>query len=123
MAGVGAGCWALGAGFFVVALAAARSRVRLMESQEEVVRSGEPVPATVSDKGYVIFHESTRIFTAVTFTFTDAEGLQRWVRRTMVVRAENPVINGQQTQLWYDRNDPGNDARIVVKLAVDSPLR
>lgn len=122
-AGAGAGCWALGIGFLALASVTARSRTRLLERQKEIMCTGEPVAATVSDKGYVTFREGMKILTTVTFTFTDVQGTQRWVQRPMVIHAENPVVNGQETQLWYDRSDPGNDTKIVVKLAAGSPLR
>jgi hypothetical protein len=79
--------------------------------------------ATVSDKGYTVFHESDRILTTVTFTFTDLQGVQRWVQRTMTVSAADPIENGQETRLWYDAANPGNDRAIVVELAYRSPLR
>ena len=88
-----------------------------------MMRSGTRTTATVTDKGYDIFRESARILTSVTFTFTDLNGVQRWVQRPMLITASDPVVEGQETDLWYDPSAPGNDKRIVVKLAVDGPLR
>jgi hypothetical protein len=117
-----------GIAFFAVAasaaltgMAAARSRRRARARREETLRSGLRTTATVSDKGYVRFHESDRIFTKVTFTFVDTQSVQRWVQRPMVILYENPIVDGQTTDLWYDPADPGNDAKIVVKLAIDAP--
>ena len=109
--------------FLALAARAGSLRTRRLAREESIMHTGTLTTATVSDKGYVIFRESTRIFTTVTFTFTDLHGAQRWVQRRMVVRAEDPVAEGQQTELWYDPSDPGNDGNIVVKLAVDSPIR
>lgn len=113
----------LAAVFLAVGAVAAGRRQASRNLQAEIIRTGTRTTATVSDKGYLIFRESPRIFTTVTFTFTDLQGVQRWVQRQMVVHAASPVVDGQETELWYDASDPGNDKKIAVKLAVDSPLR
>jgi hypothetical protein len=79
-------------------MAAARSRRRARARRAETLRSGLRTTATVSDRGYV-----------------------RWVQRPMVILYENPIVDGQTTDLWYDPADPGNDAKIIVKLAIDAP--
>jgi hypothetical protein len=107
----------------VVGAVAASSRRRRARAEDETIRTGTIVTATVSDKGYTVFHESDRILTTVTFTFTDLHGVQRWVQRTMTINAADPIENGQETRLWYDAADPGNDRAIVVELAYRSPLR
>lgn len=114
---------ALAAAALVAGLAAARARRRDADREVRAMREGSVTTATVSDKGYTVFHESDRIFTTVTFTFTDPSGVQRWVQRAMVVRASDPVENGQETRLWFDPRDPGDDSRIVVELAHANPLR
>lgn len=113
----------LGLAFVALGFVARRKRSTAATRQAEIMRTGVPVIATVSDKGYTRFHESDRILATVTFTFTDGNGVQRWVQRPVAIHASAPVENGQETQLWYDRTDPGDDDAIVVKLAVDSPLR
>ena len=102
---------------------AARSRRAAAEIATVMMRSGTRATATVTDKGYDIFRESARILTSVTFTFTDLNGVKRWVQRPMLITASDPVVDGQETDLWYDPSAPDNDKRIVVKLAVESPLR
>ncbi|MFZ2172834.1 MAG: hypothetical protein WAW17_02135 [Rhodococcus sp. (in: high G+C Gram-positive bacteria)] len=85
--------------------------------------TGTSVSATVSDKGYTTFRESDRILTSVTFTFTDGTGTPRWVQRHMAIHASSTIVDGQQTRLWYDATDPGNDSRVTVELANEWPLR
>jgi hypothetical protein len=41
----------------------------------------------------------------------------------MMIRAEAPIVNGQTTQLWYDRTNPGDDSKIAVRMAIESPVR
>lgn len=106
-----------------VGVRAARARRAASEAAAEMMRTGTRAIATVSDKGYDIFRESARILTTVTFTFTDLQGVQRWVQRPMLVTASDPVVEGRESDLWYDPSAPGDDKRIVVKLAMDSPLR
>jgi hypothetical protein len=107
----------------VLGAVAASSRRRRARAEDDTIRTGTVVAATVSDKGYTVFHESDRILTTVTFTFTDLQGVQRWVQRTMTINAADPIENGQETRLWYDAANPGNDRAIVVELAYRSPLR
>jgi len=120
---VAVGLVVLAVGALVLGLVAAASRRRAVSRAEDARRSGRQTTATVTDRGWTIFHESTRIFTTVTFSFVDLAGTQRWVQRQMVVHAEDPVENGQATRLWFDPADPGDDRRIVVELAQDNPLR
>jgi hypothetical protein len=120
---IGLAVLALAAVCLVLGGLAAASRRRRARSEDETIRTGTVVAATVSDKGYTVFQESDRILTTVTFTFTDRQGVQRWVQRTMTVNAADPVENGQETRLWYDPAKPGNDRAIVVELAHKSPLR
>lgn len=120
---IGYGLLALAAVCLLLGVAAAGARRRRVSVEESAMRSGTQVTAVVTDKGYTVFHESDRIFTTVTFGFTDLHGVQRWVQRPMLVRAEDPIQNGQQTRLWFDAANPGNDKAIVVELANASPLR
>lgn len=120
---IGAGCLAVSLSLAALGILAARKRRAQADQEKIVLSTGTMTTATVTDKGYVIFRESTRIFTTVTFTFRDGSGTQRWVQRPMLINAADPVVEGQETALWYDSTDPGNDKKIVVKLARDSPLR
>lgn len=113
----------LAAAALLLGLVAAASRRRDRLRADDARRSGQETTATVTDRGWTVFHESARIFTTVTFSFVDLAGTRRWVQRAMVVRAEQPVENGQTTRLWFDAANPGDDRRIVVELAEDNPLR
>ncbi|MBQ1442349.1 MAG: hypothetical protein IIZ13_00695 [Renibacterium sp.] len=90
--------------------------------EEQIMRNGRETVAAVSDQGYVRFRESANILTTVTFTFHDAEGRQRWVRRSMLISENAPVLNGQKTRLWYDPMEPGNEKKIVVEMARSSKV-
>lgn len=121
--------YAIAGSLFIIAIvwlffgfSAARSRKAAGEREQEMMRTGRLTTATVTDKGHTKFGEGTRILTSVTFTFTDAFGVQRWVQRSMVIRFEDPLQEGAQSRLWYDASDPGNDKKIVVEIAVNSTL-
>lgn len=118
-----AGLLVLAAGALGLGLLAAAARRRTKTRAAEARRSGREAVATVTDRGWTVFHESSRILTTVTFSFVDLAGTPRWVQRQMVVHAANPVQNGQTTRLWFDPADPGDDRRIAVELAEDNPLR
>ncbi|MFF2053321.1 hypothetical protein ACFVU2_17100 [Leifsonia sp. NPDC058194] len=113
----------LGLLFLVVGVIAAGARRRQRSREDETARSGMLTTATVSDKGYDFFHDSSRILTTVTFTFRDLQGTQRWVQKTMVVHQSDPIVEGQETRLWYDAAAPGNARTIVVELARDNAFR
>ena len=120
---IGAVLLAVGVVFLILGLTAARAR-RSQEARDlETMRSGTLVTATVSDKGYDFFRESARILTTVTFTFTDLQGAQRWVQKPMVINQASPVIDGQQTRLWFDALHPDDTARIVVELTRENRMR
>ncbi|SDX34708.1 hypothetical protein SAMN04487912_110197 [Arthrobacter sp. cf158] len=120
---VGAGCLAISLLLAVLGVWAAHKRRTIAHLEATVMSTGTMTSARVSDKGYLSFSDSAKILTTVTFTFHDAGGVQRWVQRPLLITAAEPVVDGQETTLWYDPLDPGNDQKIVVKLAKDMPLR
>lgn len=120
---IGYGLIALAVVCLILGIAAAGARARRENADDAAMRTGTQVTALVTDKGYTMFRESDRIFTTVTFAFTDLQGTQRWVQRPMLVTAADPIHDGQQTPLWFDPANPGNDKAIVVELAHRSPLR
>lgn len=120
---VGVAALVVSLAFLVIGMRAASARRRAREVAAEMMRTGTRTTATVSDKGYDHFREAPRILTIVTFTFTDMQGAQRWVQRPMVVTSSDPVVEGRETDLWYDPTAPGDDKRIVVKLAADAQPR
>ncbi|GCE38541.1 hypothetical protein Rhow_002065 [Rhodococcus wratislaviensis] len=117
---------ALGAAAVLTALAVLVSvrRGRRRRAAARTVRSGTQTVGTVTDKGYREFTPRpfgpSTILTVVTFTFVDANDVQRWVRRRMLISSDAPVLDGQATKIWYDAADPGNETRIVVELATTS---
>jgi len=120
---IGVGCLVVSLFLVLLGVMAAQKRRLVAEREAGVMSTGIMTSARVSDKGYVAFRDSARILTTVTFTFHDSSGVQRWVQRPLLINAAEPVVDGQETTLWYDPSDPGNDKKIVVKLAQDMPLR
>ncbi|WP_025158496.1 DUF3592 domain-containing protein [Leifsonia aquatica] len=120
---IAVGLLIVGVLFLLLGIVAAASRNRQRSRDAETVRSGTLTTATVSDKGYDFFHESPRILTTVTFTFHDLQGTQRWVQKTMLIEQARPVVEGQETRLWYDASHPGDARGIVVELAWDHAFR
>jgi hypothetical protein len=114
---------AVGVVFLILGLTAARARRSQEVRDVETMRSGTLVMATVSDKGYDFFRESARILTTVTFTFTDLQGAQRWVQKPMVIHQATPVVDGQETRLWFDALHPDDTTRIVIELARENRMR
>ena len=102
----------------------ARGRQRRRSERElQTLSNGVETAATVTRVPPGPNAASRGLWAAVTFTFTDAAGSQRWVERTMLIRRAGDVKVGDTTRLWYDRADPGADQGIVVELARDNPLR
>ncbi|GIT80408.1 hypothetical protein LLS1_20770 [Leifsonia sp. LS1] len=121
--GIAWALFVLGAFFLVLGASAAAARRRQGSRDERIMESGMLTTATVSDKGYDFFHESSRILTTVTFTFTDLQGTQRWVQKTVLIEQSAPIMEGQETRLWYDAANPGDTRSIVVELARANALR
>ncbi|KQP57189.1 hypothetical protein [Agreia sp. Leaf283] len=44
-------------------------------------------------------------------------------QKTMVIEQGDPVVDGQETRLWYDATNPGDVGGIVVELARERRLR
>lgn len=114
---------AVGVLCLVLGVVGATSRLRQSSREAEILRSGTQTTATVSDKGYDFFRESSRILATVTFTFRDLQGTQRWVQKPMLVEQSSPIVEGQETRLWYDATNPGDSRAIVVELARDHAFR
>jgi hypothetical protein len=112
-----------GALFLVLGFSAATARRRQVARDERTTHDGTLATATVTDKGYDFFRESPRIFTTITVTFTDLQGVQRWVQKPALIEQSDPIVDGQETRLWYDPQNPGDTRRIVVELAQERPLR
>lgn len=123
--GLAIGCALLGLSLLtlLLGLVAALSRARQTARDERTIGTGTLTTATVSDKGYEAFNQSSRILTAVTFTFVDLRGVRRWVQKPMLLEQRAPVFEGQETRLWYDASDPGDEKGIVVELAREGRMR
>ncbi|KRF19313.1 hypothetical protein ASG90_20745 [Nocardioides sp. Soil797] len=84
--------------------------------EDELIASGTHTMATVVDRGYGAFGESTMVNTRVWFEFTDAAGETHRIDKRLQITAADPIENGQQTQLWYDPGAPDDKDRMVVQL-------
>lgn len=85
-------------------------------AEDELIASGTHTIATVVDRGYGAFGDSTMVNTRVWFEFTDGSGVTHRIDKRLQITENDPIENGQQTQLWYDPSAPGDKDRIVVQL-------
>lgn len=99
----------------LLAVWARSARVRQQDAEERIVSGAPPVTGTVTNQGYTHFGESERILTVVTYAFVDASGVQRWVQKSEMIDARNPIVEGEQVDLWFDRMNPADTSRIVVR--------
>ncbi|QIX28356.1 hypothetical protein ncot_18485 [Nocardioides sp. JQ2195] len=109
----------LAAGFllFVVAgLALVVTKPGGPSREEQLIADGTHTMATVVDRGYGAFGESTMVNTRVWFEFTDASGATHRIDKRLQITQQDPIENGQRTQLWYDPAAPDDKDRIVVQL-------
>ncbi|KRC61070.1 hypothetical protein ASE14_08985 [Agromyces sp. Root81] len=114
---------AIGVFIWVMTVVARAGQRRRVVRELQTLSDGVETTATVTRVPPGPNPTSRGLWAAVTFTFTDASGAQRWVERTMLIRRAGDVKVGDTTRLWYDRADPGADRGIVVELARDNPLR
>lgn len=99
----------------IVAFVSGRRRAGRVDRETEIMRTGSPVTGEVTNQGYTRFGESSRILTAVTYAFTDVQGVRRYVQRTAVIEADDPIVNGEPVHVWFDPQNPSDDTRIVVR--------
>lgn len=84
--------------------------------EDQLIANGTHTIAVVTDRGYGAFGESTMVNTRVWFEFTDAAGKAHRVEKRLQISEDDPIENGQETQLWYDPAAPDDKERIVVQL-------
>lgn len=106
---------AIGAALAIVGVIVWRRRNGRIDIEDDIIRTTSPVAGEVTNQGYTHFSESSRILTAVTYAFTDAQGIRRFVQRSAVIEARDPIITGELVDVWYDRQNPSNENRIVVR--------
>ena len=109
---------ALGAAGLVLLFlgAGARSaRTRRIDAEEEIVRTTAPVTGSVTNQGYTHFGDADKILTAVTYSFRDGAGVQRWVKRPATIYVRDPLATGEEVDVWFDPMDPANEQKIVIR--------
>ncbi len=109
-------------GFALLAALTWVLRRRRLAREEAAIRAGRHVQGRVSEQGYTRFRESDRILTTVTYAFEDASGTTRYVRRTELVHAADPVVDGEVVDVWFDPAAPGDERRIAVR-RIDAAVR
>jgi len=99
----------------VLAMRARARRVRLLDAAEELVRTTSPVTGSVTNQGYADFDDASQVLTAVTYTFRDGSGVQRWVTKPATIHVRDPLVNGEEVDVWFDRQNPSDQNRIVIR--------
>jgi|GEM_PF-1082391 len=109
--------WLAGAAAFFALLSLVSWFRRSADSRREaeIMRTGRLTAGVVTNQGYERFHESNRILTAVTYSFQDLNGTQRFVRRPAMITSADPVLTGEQVDVWFDPAHPGNEKTIAVR--------
>lgn len=94
-----------------------------LDVEEQIIRTSTPVAGVVTNQGYTQFGESSRLLTEVTYAFDDASGTRRYVKRPTTIDAADPIVEGEMVDVWYDRLDPSDLRRIVVRRRDRGPSR
>lgn len=95
---------------------ARRARLRKIDLEDDIMRSSPPVTGVVTNQGYdVPDGEASALLTTVTYSFVDAAGTRRFVQKWERMPMSDLSVNGEKVDLWYDRQDPSDVNRIVVR--------
>ena len=106
----------IGALVLAYAVFARAARIRRIRREDEIMRASSPVTGTVTNQGYDHpTSEARAILTTVTYAFADAAGTRRFVQKRESVPMKDPIVNGERVDVWFDRADPSNTERIVVR--------
>lgn len=79
---------------------------------KRMLAAGSPVPGSVTE-GLAI-SPGTRTIASWRFTFTDAQGVQRWVKRINAFDWQTAPKPGQRVWVLFDPANPGNTRSIFV---------
>ena len=97
------------------------SRLRRRALDDEIMRTSRPVTGVVTNKGYTLpATEASAILTTVTYAFADAAGTRRFVRKSESIPMTDPLVDGERVDVWFDRADPSDVRRIVVRRRPES---
>ncbi|GAB3597485.1 hypothetical protein [Microbacterium tumbae] len=106
----------LGIALLVLSAFARRSRLHRLAIEDEIMRSAPPVTGTVTNQGYdVMPTEASALLTQVTYAFEDQSGTRRYVRLGTAIPVNDPVVDGERVDVWFDRREPSDRKRIVVR--------
>ncbi|WP_271985691.1 DUF3592 domain-containing protein [Pseudoclavibacter terrae] len=107
---------ALAAALTVVAFVTCRLLRRRSSRRVDAVRrmlaAGHPTPGTVTEG--VDISPGTRTIASWRFTYADARGMQRWVKRTNAFEWQTAPKPGQRVWVLFDPARPGDTSRIFV---------
>lgn len=101
------------AAILVVIRAARASRKRTARILR-VMDQGMRVVGTVSDAGSGSVYVNSAPLVTLTVAFTDLDGVDRWVTKRRVFPPTAVPKVGDIYTVWYDRDDPANQASIVL---------
>lgn len=106
----------LGIAILGCAVLARHVRLRRTRLDEALMRSSAPVTGIVTNQGYnVPYGEAAAILTTVTYAFVDAAGTRRFVKKQERLPMTDLIVNDEKVDLWYDREDPSDVSRIVIR--------
>ncbi|PPF42381.1 hypothetical protein C5B85_16590 [Pseudoclavibacter sp. AY1F1] len=82
------------------------------DAVRRMLAAGHPTPGTVTEG--VAISPGTRTIASWRFTFTDAQGVQRWVKRTSTMDWQTAPKPGQRVWVLFNAANPGDASRIFV---------
>ncbi|PPG33434.1 DUF3592 domain-containing protein [Pseudoclavibacter sp. RFBB5] len=97
---------------FVTCTLLRRRSSRRGDAVRRMLTAGRPVPGTITEG--VAISPGTRTIASWHFTYTDAQGVQRWVKRTNAFEWQNAPKPGQRVWVLFDPARPGDTSRIFV---------
>ena len=96
-------------------LAAARRR-RSNAGRINALRRGAHVRGIVTDDGLAGFATTPEPKLAtITVAFRDTDDVERWVTATAIQAPVQPIAAGDQVDVWFDAQTPGDTSRILVQ--------
>lgn len=107
---------ALGVVLLVASVFSTRQRVAKLAEEAAFMNATPAVEGVVTNQGYELLSpESSALITTVTYAFEDAAGTRRFVQRSTRIPVADPLVNGERVDVWFDRADPSNTKRIVIR--------
>ena len=107
---------ALGLALLILSLRNLFARSRRAAADADIMRASAPVTGVVTNQGYTMFTGEQQAFlTTVTYAFEDESHTRRYVQVFERIPKTDPLVDGEEVDLWFDRADPSNTRRIVIR--------